>query len=92
MSVALNEELISKSLYGLLCIQNHLISIGLFVKGPQFLTLHAKFEELYNEEILHMVRIAEGLLTLVGPSCYIKITLNAFMRGTSFGYVHVLHI
>jgi starvation-inducible DNA-binding protein len=36
------------------------------VKGPQFFTLHAKFEELYNEATLHMDEIAERLLTLGG--------------------------
>ena len=37
-----------------------------YVKGPQFFTLHAKFEELYNEATLHMDEIAERILTLGG--------------------------
>lgn len=37
-----------------------------YVKGPQFFTLHAKFEELYNEATLHMDEIAERMLTLGG--------------------------
>lgn len=37
-----------------------------YVKGHQFFTLHAKFEELYNEATLHMDEIAERILTLGG--------------------------
>jgi starvation-inducible DNA-binding protein len=36
------------------------------VKGPQFFTLHAKFEELYNETALHVDEIAERILTIGG--------------------------
>ncbi|MHA6260225.1 Dps family protein [Sporosarcina sp. CAU 1771] len=37
-----------------------------YVKGHQFFTLHAKFEELYNEATVHMDEIAERILTLGG--------------------------
>ncbi|MBE1555459.1 Dps family protein [Sporosarcina limicola] len=37
-----------------------------YVKGHHFFTLHAKFEELYNEATLHMDEIAERILTLGG--------------------------
>ncbi len=37
-----------------------------YVKGHQFFTLHAKFEELYNEATMHMDEIAERILTLGG--------------------------
>lgn len=37
-----------------------------FVKGPQFFTLHEKFEELYNEGALHIDELAERLLALGG--------------------------
>ncbi|WP_078552427.1 Dps family protein [Bacillus alkalicellulosilyticus] len=37
-----------------------------FVKGPQFFTLHAKFEELYTEAALHIDELAERLLALKG--------------------------
>lgn len=37
-----------------------------YVKGPQFFTLHAKFEELYNEAALHIDELAERLLALQG--------------------------
>ncbi|GKV55908.1 general stress protein 20U [Sporosarcina sp. NCCP-2222] len=37
-----------------------------YVKGREFFTLHAKFEELYNEATLHMDEIAERMLTLGG--------------------------
>jgi starvation-inducible DNA-binding protein len=35
-----------------------------FVKGPNFFTLHAKFEELYNEVTEHSDSVAERLLQL----------------------------
>jgi len=37
-----------------------------YVKGPQFFTLHLKFEELYTEAALHMDNLAERLLALGG--------------------------
>ena len=37
-----------------------------YVKGPTFFTLHAKFEELYNEATQHLDDIAERLLALDG--------------------------
>lgn len=37
-----------------------------YVTGPQFFTLHAKFEELYNEAALHVDELAERLLALKG--------------------------
>ncbi|MBU8908939.1 Dps family protein [Desertibacillus haloalkaliphilus] len=37
-----------------------------FVKGPQFFTLHEKFEELYNEGATHIDELAERLLALQG--------------------------
>ncbi|PWK15913.1 Dps family protein [Tumebacillus permanentifrigoris] len=36
------------------------------VNGPQFFTLHAKFEEFYNEAALHVDEIAERILTIDG--------------------------
>jgi starvation-inducible DNA-binding protein len=35
-----------------------------YVKGPEFFTLHAKFEELYNEAALHIDELAERLLAM----------------------------
>lgn len=37
-----------------------------YVKGPQFFTLHDKFEQLYNEAALHIDELAERLLALGG--------------------------
>ncbi|WP_462411199.1 Dps family protein [Neobacillus sp. Marseille-QA0830] len=37
-----------------------------YVKGDQFFTLHAKFEELYNEAGLHVDELAERLLAVGG--------------------------
>lgn len=35
-----------------------------YVTGPEFFTLHAKFEELYNEADLHIDELAERLLAM----------------------------
>lgn len=37
-----------------------------YVKGEQFVTLHVKFEELYNDVTLKMDEVAERLLTIKG--------------------------
>ncbi|MNJ49817.1 General stress protein 20U [compost metagenome] len=37
-----------------------------YVKGPQFFTLHEKFEELYNEAAGYVDEIAERLLAIGG--------------------------
>ncbi|MDQ1911042.1 Dps family protein [Paenibacillus sp. GD4] len=37
-----------------------------YIKGPQFFTLHTKFEELYTEAALHVDNLAERLLALRG--------------------------
>ncbi|MFD1739238.1 Dps family protein [Bacillus salitolerans] len=37
-----------------------------FVKGPQFFTLHDKFEELYGEASIHIDELAERLLSIGG--------------------------
>ncbi len=37
-----------------------------YVKGPSFFTLHAKFEELYNEAALAVDEVAERLLAIGG--------------------------
>lgn len=37
-----------------------------YVKGTQFFTLHAKFQELYEEAALHVDEIAERLLAIKG--------------------------
>lgn len=65
MSVALNKEL-NKQVATWSVIYTKLHNFHWYVKGPQFFTLHAKFEELYNEATLHMDEIAERLLTLGG--------------------------
>lgn len=44
-----------------------------YVKGPNFFTLHVKFEELYNEVTIQMDAIAERLLTIKGsPAATMK--------------------
>lgn len=65
MSAALNKEL-NKQVATWSVMYTKLHNYHWYVKGPQFFTLHVKFEELYNEATLHMDEIAERLLTLGG--------------------------
>jgi len=65
MSAALNKEL-NKQVATWSVMYTKLHNFHWYVKGPSFFTLHAKFEELYNEATLHMDEIAERLLTLGG--------------------------
>lgn len=65
MSAALNKEL-NKQVATWSVMYTKLHNFHWYVTGPQFFTLHAKFEELYNEATLHMDEIAERLLTLGG--------------------------
>ncbi|PGS55394.1 Dps family protein [Bacillus sp. AFS041924] len=37
-----------------------------YVKGPNFFTLHTKFEEFYNEASLHIDKLAERVLMIGG--------------------------
>ncbi|MCA0756815.1 DNA starvation/stationary phase protection protein [Paenibacillus sp. N4] len=49
-----------------------------YVTGPQFFTLHAKFQELYEEAALHVDEIAERLLAVKGkPVATMKEYLSA---------------
>ena len=49
-----------------------------YVKGSQFFTLHAKFQELYEEAALHVDEIAERLLAVNGkPIASMKEHLKA---------------
>ncbi|WP_088830741.1 Dps family protein [Paenibacillus tyrfis] len=48
-----------------------------YVKGPQFFTLHTKFEELYTEAALHVDALAERLLALGGKPVA---TMNGSLR------------
>ncbi|MED1781397.1 DNA starvation/stationary phase protection protein [Brevibacillus fortis] len=51
-----------------------------FVKGPNFFTLHEKFEELYNEAAKNVDELAERLLTVGGKPVS---TLKACMEQAS---------
>ena len=72
MSAALNKEL-NKQVATWSVMYTKLHNFHWYVKGPSFFTLHAKFEELYNEATLNMDEIAERLLTLAGkPTATLK--------------------
>jgi starvation-inducible DNA-binding protein len=53
-----------------------------YVKGPQFFTLHVKFEELYTEAATHIDVLAERLLAVGGKPVA---TLSDSLRLSSVG-------
>ena len=60
------------------------------IQGEEFFTLHAKFEELYNDLMLKIDEIAERILTLEGTplhaySEYAKISEVPEVQGVSNG-------
>ncbi|MBD2847857.1 DNA starvation/stationary phase protection protein [Paenibacillus sp. IB182496] len=57
----LNRQIAS---WGVLYIKLH--NYHWYVSGPQFFTLHAKFQELYEEAAQHVDTLAERLLALRG--------------------------
>ena len=65
MSNALN-EVVNKQIANWTVLYVKLHNFHWYVKGPQFFTLHTKFEELYTEAALHIDELAERLLSLGG--------------------------
>lgn len=61
VSVILNRQIAN---WSVLFVKLH--NYHWYVKGPQFFTLHDKFEELYNEASVHIDELAERLLALKG--------------------------
>lgn len=61
LNTILNTQLANWSLLGVKLHNYHW-----FVKGPQFFTLHEKFEELYNTAAEYVDEIAERLLAIGG--------------------------
>lgn len=59
-------ELVNKQVTNWTVLYTKLHNFHWYVKGPNFFTLHAKFEELYNEAALHVDELAERLLALGG--------------------------
>lgn len=58
------EELLNRQVANMGVLYVKLHNYHWYVKGPDFFTLHAKFEELYNEVTLKMDAVAERLLTM----------------------------
>ncbi|MEC2071975.1 Dps family protein [Alkalihalophilus marmarensis] len=61
VSVILNKQIAN---WSVLFVKLH--NYHWYVKGPQFFTLHTKFEELYNEAQTYIDELAERLLALKG--------------------------
>ncbi|GIN21775.1 MAG TPA: DNA starvation/stationary phase protection protein [Bacillus bacterium] len=59
-------ELVNKQVASWTVLYTKLHNFHWYVKGPNFFTLHEKFEELYNEAALHIDELAERLLALGG--------------------------
>lgn len=85
MSKALNDEL-NKLVATWSVLYTKLHNYHWYVKGPEFFTLHTKFEELYNETTLHMDEIAERLLAIGGePVATMKEHLELSVVGEATG-------
>lgn len=61
VSVILNKQIAN---WNVMFVKLH--NFHWYVKGPQFFTLHTKFEELYTEAAVHIDELAERLLALGG--------------------------
>ncbi len=61
VATVLNQQIAN---WGVLYVKLH--NYHWYVKGPQFFTLHEKFEELYNEAASYIDELAERLLALKG--------------------------
>jgi len=59
-------EIVNKQIANWSVLYIKLHNFHWYVKGPQFFTLHEKFEELYNEAAIHIDELAERLLALDG--------------------------
>lgn len=59
LTLAVNQQIAN---WSVLYIKLH--NYHWYVTGSEFFTLHAKFEELYNEAALHIDELAERLLAL----------------------------
>ncbi|MDR4889327.1 Dps family protein [Fredinandcohnia sp. QZ13] len=59
-------EIVNKQVANWSVLYTKLHNYHWYVKGPQFFTLHVKFEELYNEAAVHIDELAERLLAISG--------------------------
>lgn len=60
------QEILNRQLANAMVLYMKLHNYHWYVKGPQFFTLHVKFEELYNEFAGYADDLAERLLTIGG--------------------------
>lgn len=60
------QEVLNRQIAGWSVLYTKLHNFHWYVKGPNFFTLHAKFEELYNLATANMDEVAERLLTIGG--------------------------
>ena len=67
------EQLLNRQVANLNVLYVKIHNYHWYVKGPNFLTLHVKFEEFYNEVTVQRDEIAERILTLKGsPAATMK--------------------
>jgi starvation-inducible DNA-binding protein len=66
MSTQQLQDLLNRQIASWTALYVKLHNYHWYVKGPQFYTLHEKFEELYEEAARHIDDLAERLLALGG--------------------------
>lgn len=70
-------DLVNKQVANWTVLYTKLHNFHWYVKGPNFFSLHEKFEELYNESSVHIDELAERLLALGGePVATLKKSLE----------------
>jgi len=70
-------DLVNKQVANWTVLYTKLHNFHWYVKGPNFFTLHEKFEELYTEAAVHIDELAERLLALGGsPVATLKESLE----------------
>ncbi|WP_442604197.1 Dps family protein [Paenibacillus sp. KN14-4R] len=74
------EQVLNKQIANWQVLYTKLHNYHWYVKGTHFFTLHAKFEELYNEAGGHVDELAERLLAIKGRPAA---TLSEYLKLTS---------
>lgn len=80
-------DLVNKQVANWTVLYTKLHNYHWYVTGSNFFTLHAKFEELYNEAAVHIDELAERLLAMEGkPVATLKESLEvACIKEAEYG-------
>ncbi|TKC15902.1 Dps family protein [Robertmurraya kyonggiensis] len=74
------DEILNKQISNWSVLYVKLHNFHWYVKGTEFFTLHAKFEEYYNSAAIHIDELAERLLAIGGQPVA---TMNEYLEKSS---------